>query len=83
MKPRKNWTIADGAASARRTDGVVAAFVFSHHEQPYAVYRHFQGERGRQQEWLSAGRTPGTARRFRTLDKAMDAADKVWPCKTN
>lgn len=80
MKPRKNWRIAEGGASARRTDGVHAGFLFAHKpETPYGVFRARQEptRRGDKSEWLST-RTK-TARCFRNLEAAMEAADKAWP----
>ena len=77
-KPRPGWTIAEGGATALRPDGVVAGYFFSDRQKPYAIQRPFEGPRGRRMEWLSGGRTGGTPRCFGTLDKAMDAADKVW-----
>ena len=82
MKPRKNWTIADGAASARRTDGVCAGYLFAHKpETPYGVFRPRKEptRRGDKAEWLS---TPShTARCFRSLTAAMEAADTQWPMR--
>lgn len=79
MKPRPSWKIADGNASARRTDGVVAGFYFLGEEKPYGVKRPYQSPRqGMLMEFL---RPVGslTAKKFRTLTAAMEAADKAWP----
>jgi hypothetical protein len=75
MKPRPNWTIAEGGASARRTDGVTAGFMFLGEDKPY-------GARRGAEDLTAGSRVP---RKFSTLDKAMEAADKIWPvqCKTN
>ena len=80
MKPRKNWKIANGAASARRTDGVCAGYIFSNKPKtPYGVFRarSVPTRRGDTLLWLST-RTYA-ARCFRTLQAAMEAADKAWP----
>lgn len=82
MKPRKNWTIAEGGASARRTDGVCAGYLFIHKPAPpYGAFRSRKEptRRGDTSEWLST-RTM-TARCFRTLEVAMEAADKQWPMR--
>jgi hypothetical protein len=77
MKPRPGWTIADGNASARRKDGVVAGFEFPYDEKPYAVKRQrISPRRGKTDEWLIIR---GKSLTFRTLEKAMEAADKTWP----
>jgi hypothetical protein len=80
MKPRAGWKIAEGAASARRTDGVCAGYLFTHKPAtPYGAFRARQEptRRGDKYEWLST-RTM-TARCFRTLQAAMEATDKQWP----
>lgn len=74
MKPVPNWKIGEGDASARRKDGVFAAFVFEHKKAAYAVRR----IEGGHTVWLSTA-YKGVVRCFNTLQAAMDAADKSWP----
>ena len=41
MKPRPGWIIAEGAASARRKDGVEAGFYFLGDDKPYSAKKGF------------------------------------------
>ncbi len=79
MKPRAGWTIAEGGASARRKDGVTAAFHFLGQPKPYAAQRPYSSPRqGRAMEYLRrTGALVPTG--FRTLEAAMAAADQKWP----
>lgn len=79
MKPRDGWTIADGGASARRKDGVVACFHFLGREKPYAVQRPYTSpRRGRSMEYLRRAGSL-TPMEFRSLEQAMAMADNYWP----
>ena len=67
-----HWTIKN-RAYAERADGVVAKFVFSGGQFPYAVSR----GQGKTYEFLAGAQR--SCRAFKTLAGAMKAADKAWP----
>lgn len=71
MKPRENWRIGTGDANAVRTDGVMAAYLFPDHPKPYAV-------KAKDGQWLKRW-SDSKPRQFRTLERALIAADAVWP----
>lgn len=73
MKPRTNWTINNGGATARRSDGVLAYYDLDLGDFAYAVSRIENGMKA----WLST--ITGRVRTFRTLAGAMEAADRSWP----
>ena len=77
MKPRPGWIIAEGAASARRKDGVEAGFYFLGDDKPYSAKKGFVfTRRGKQPNYLRQGTS---FRKFSTLHGAMAAADRAWP----